>query len=186
LRIISGAFKGRTIPAVEGPGYRPALGKVREAVFSMLEARGVDWRDETILDLYAGSGSLGLEALSRGARYACFVEKSGKAAACINRAFKDFRLGADRARVVKSDVMAYLKSEPEQVYGVVFVDPPYRKDMAESALELLAACGRLAPEAFVLAEIEAGAQVPEPPGLTKLVDKTYGQTRILLWRTTQS
>jgi len=184
LRIISGTFKGRAIPAVEGPGYRPALGKVREAVFSMLEARGVNWREESVLDLFAGSGSLGLEALSRGARHACFVEKSGKAAACIGRAIKQFGLGVDRARVVKSDALAYLKSEPERVYGVAFVDPPYRKDLAEPALSLLAGGGRLSPEAFVLAEIEADIQAPDIPGLAVVVDKTYGQTRIILWMKT--
>lgn len=182
MRIISGEFKGRAVPAVEGPGYRPAQAKVREAVFSMLEARGVDWRQTAVLDIFAGSGSLGLEALSRGAPFACFVEKSAKAADCMGRALKMFGLGGDRARVVRSDAFAYLKSAPEREYGVAFLDPPYRKDMAGPALGLLAAGGRLAQGAFVLAEIEAEAGAPAAPGLELVADKKYGQTRILIWR----
>jgi 16S rRNA (guanine966-N2)-methyltransferase len=182
MRIISGQFKGRSVPAVEGPGYRPALGKVREAVFSMLEARGVYWPEANVLDVFAGSGSLGLEALSRGAPYACFVENSAKAAACIGRALKDFGLGPDRAGVVKADAFSYLKSRPERRYSVVFVDPPYRRDMAAPALAIIAAGDRLSQEALVVAEIEKGAETPEAPGLELDADRKYGQTRILIWR----
>jgi 16S rRNA (guanine966-N2)-methyltransferase len=182
MRIISGEFKGRAIPAVEGPGYRPALGKVREAVFSMLESRGAHWPELCVLDTFAGSGSLGLEALSRGAAFACFVEKSAKAAARINRTLEDFGLGSSRARVSKRDVLIYLKSKPEREYDLAFVDPPYRKGMAGPALELLASNGWLAPGAFALAEIEAGADIPEITAFEKLADRKYGQTRILLWR----
>lgn len=182
MRIISGQFKGRSVPAVEGPGYRPALGKVREAVFSMLEARGVYWSETNVLDVFAGSGSLGLEALSRGAPYACFVENSAKAASCIGRALKEFGIGPDRSRVVKGDAFSYLKSTPKRSYGVVFIDPPYRREMASPALAIIAAGNRLSQEAYVIAEIEKGAGIPEAPGLDLEADRKYGQTRILIWQ----
>ncbi len=76
MRIIAGRWGGRAIRSVSGPGYRPATGKVRGAVFSMLEARGLAWPGARVADLFAGSGSLGLEALSRGAAFALFVESA--------------------------------------------------------------------------------------------------------------
>ena len=80
MRIISGSCRGRVLQTVTGPGYRPAMGKVRESLFSMLEARGVVWGAVRFLDVFAGSGSLGFEALSRGAVFADFIEKDRKAA----------------------------------------------------------------------------------------------------------
>ncbi len=84
MKIIAGALKGRTLKTLTGPaGYRPAMGKVRESLFSLLEARGVIWAESIVLDLFAGSGSLAFEAVSRGAKKAYFVEKDAKASACI-------------------------------------------------------------------------------------------------------
>ena len=85
LRITAGAFKGRVLKTAEGPGYRPATALVREALFSMLEARGCVFSETMALDLFAGSGSLGFEALSRGAKAAWFVENDARAAALIKK-----------------------------------------------------------------------------------------------------
>ena len=85
MRIIAGACRGRTLHTVTGPGYRPAMGRVRESLFSMLEARGVVWGAVRVLDVFAGSGSLGFEALSRGARFADFIEKDHRAAECLRK-----------------------------------------------------------------------------------------------------
>ena len=83
MRIIAGALGGRNLKTVEGPGYRPATAKVREAIFSMLSSRGVVWSGLRVLDLFAGSGGIGIEALSRGAGFAVFVEQNPKAAEII-------------------------------------------------------------------------------------------------------
>lgn len=187
MRIISGTLGGRTIRSVEGPGYRPATGKVRGAIFSMLQARGIAWDGLNVLDLFAGSGSLAIEALSRGAAYAAFVEKNKKAAACISGNLKDLDLGRARARVYATDLFKLLKQSPGREYGLVFIDPPYGKGLLAPALELALDKGWVADDAFVLAEVEAGLDI-QPQAvhadLELLADKLYGQTRILIWTRT--
>jgi len=91
----------------EGPGYRPATMKVRESVFSMLMARGVDFQEARVIDMFAGSGSLALECLSRGAPTTWFVEKSHKAAALIRRNLSDLKVDKSRYRVVCKDLLVY-------------------------------------------------------------------------------
>jgi 16S rRNA (guanine966-N2)-methyltransferase len=158
---------------------------VREALFSMLESRGVHWPDTRVLDLFAGSGSLGLEALSRGASFALFVEKGRRPAQTIRRALDEFGVGPERAAVEAADVFDFLSSGRGGPFDLVFVDPPYGGNLAGRSLRLLEKRRWLTSGAFTSAEIEAEAAEPDPPaGWEKTVDKHYGQTRILLWRTT--
>lgn len=184
MRIIAGEFKGRTIRTTSGPGYRPATGKVREALFSMLEARGVAWPETRVLDLFAGSGSLGLEALSRRAAYACFVERAKAAAGLIRANLKALGVGADRAGVVAKDVQQALDAPCGAPFDLVFVDPPYGLDLLEGTLAKLAAKGIVREEGLVAAEVEAALKPAgrERPGLIVEADRLYGQTRIVLWR----
>ncbi|MEW5773115.1 MAG: 16S rRNA (guanine(966)-N(2))-methyltransferase RsmD [Thermodesulfobacteriota bacterium] len=184
MRIISGRYGGRAIRSVSGPGYRPATGKVRGAVFSMLEARGLAWPGARVADLFAGSGSLGLEALSRGAAFALFVESSRAAAAAISATLADFGVGRAAAEVRAADVFKVLKNRPARPFSAVFVDPPYGKGFLPPALEQIMANGWLAPEGLLLAEVEAGLDLDPAgthPGLEPATDRLYGQTRIILW-----
>ena len=185
MRVIAGRYKGRVLKTGQGPGYRPATGRVREAVFSMLEARGVRWAGCRALDLFAGSGSLAVEALSRGAAYVCLVEKSPRLAALIRDNLRD--LGAPPAawRVEARDVESFLRVPPAAPFDVVFIDPPYGHALLAPALRALLAKNWLAPAGFVLAEVEDKAALPDEtalPGLELVVNKLYGQTRILLWQ----
>ncbi len=187
MRIISGEYRGRVLATVEGPGYRPATGKVREAVFSMLLARGFDPAGARVLDLFAGSGSLGFEALSRGAALAVFVEKSRKAAQCIQKNALALGVARGRVQVVAGDVFPWLDRRPEAPFDLVCIDPPYGKDLLAPALRAVAGRGWLVRGGFLLAEVEAGLDMdPETmhSGLEGVADKTYGQTRIVLWTTT--
>ncbi len=183
MRIIAGEYRGRQIRTTEGPGYRPATGKVRESLFSMLESLGVDWEETRVADIFAGSGSLGIEALSRGALDAVFVEKGPQAAALIRSNLE--ALGAQRQRyaVVKADALRWLGGGCG-LYGLVFIDPPYGKDLLLPTLGLLLDRGALAPAGIVCAEVEAGLAFENPPrqDLILLRDKLYGQTRICIWR----
>jgi len=184
MRLISGEFGGRSIRSVSGPGYRPATSKVRQAIFSMLESRGLDWPGLRVLDLFAGSGSLALEALSRGAAFAEFMERNKKAAASIRGTLIDLGLGRERARVHAADLFSLLKKPPETPFGLVFIDPPYGKDMLSPALALAMDCGWVQPQGLVLAEVECRLELdPEAmhPRLTTVTDRTYGQTRIVVW-----
>jgi 16S rRNA (guanine966-N2)-methyltransferase len=183
MRIIAGQFGGRTIRTVSGPGYRPATSKVRQAVFSMLESRGVVWEGARVLDLFAGSGSLGLEALSRGAAEAWFIEKNRRAAEVIRENVEG--LGVQRrCRILAKDLFAVIDSKAPRSFDVVFIDPPYGQDLLEPAVRSVLVNGWLEVQGVLVAETEASLDVDMEgfPPLDLLVEKTYGQTRIHLWK----
>jgi 16S rRNA (guanine966-N2)-methyltransferase len=188
VRIIAGEYRGRHIRTGEGPGYRPATGKVRESLFSMLESQGLDWGGTRVADIFAGSGSLGMEALSRGALEAVFVEKAAHAAALIRSNLEDLGVARSRFGIVKGDASRWLSGGGAGVFGLVFIDPPYGKDLFLPALRLLLDRGVLAREGLLCAEVEAGLSFDDPPhpDLALLRDKLYGQTRICIWRRKQS
>lgn len=182
MRIIAGAYKGRELRTVTGPGYRPAMGKVREALFSMLEARGVVWGAVRVLDVFAGSGSLAFEALSRGAVEAVFMEQNSAAAACLRKNAE--RLGcAERCRIVTEDAVRALARRPQTPFEVVFVDPPYGQNLFAPALKNLLRQEWIAVNGWLGAELEPGLN-PRPDatqGLNEVTERRYGQTRILIW-----
>jgi 16S rRNA (guanine966-N2)-methyltransferase len=185
MRIIGGQYKGRKIKTWEGPGYRPATMKVREAIFSMLMARGVDFGQVRVVDMFAGSGSLGIDCLSRGATEAWFVEKSSKAAALIRNNLIELGVDKKTVRIISKDLFGVLSKRPEIPFDVVFIDPPYGKDFLVPALEKSLEKGWIAPGALILAEVETSVEVPKEGPITEmdlLTDRKYGQTRILLWR----
>ncbi len=188
MRIVSGHYRNRAIRTVTAEGMRPATAKVREALFSALEARGMDWDSARVLDLYAGSGSLGFEALSRGAALAIFVEKHPSAAKAILGTCKDLGIPSGKAVVRTQDVLSYLakSKDARDGYDCIFIDPPYHKSMLAEALAAVASpdAGWLAAEGLVVAEVEARLDVATPSGLSTLFDRTYGQTRILIWNST--
>ena len=182
MRVIAGEYRGRRIRTTEGPGYRPATGKVRESVFSMLESLGVEWDVTRVADIFAGSGSLGIEALSRGAQHAVFVEKAAQAAALIRSNLDTLGVERERASVVKADALSWLAGSCGP-FDLVFIDPPYGKDLLSPALALLLDRGGLAQGGIVCVEVEAGLELHPPHRELELVrDKLYGQTRICIWR----
>lgn len=180
MRIIAGRLGGRVLKTVEGEGYRPAMGRTREALFSMLTARGLEWSGARVLDLFAGSGSLAFEAVSRGAPFALLVENAALAARCLEANIAALDL-AEEMRLVREDVLRFLKRPPLTPFDLVFMDPPYRKKLAEPALRLLADNGWLASGAFVCAEIEKDARLTPPPAFNPQADRLFGQTRICIW-----
>lgn len=184
MRIISGEYGGRSIRTVEGPGYRPATAKVRQAVFSMLEARGVCWDGLRVLDLFAGSGSLALEALSRGAELAWLLESNPRAVAALKGTLADFKAPPARFRIIAADLLKTLARPAPAPFGLVFIDPPYGFDLLPPALEKALRGGWIAEGGLVLAEVEARWDFTGrlPAQLIPQTDRLYGQTRILLWR----
>ena len=185
MRLISGKYGGRVIKTASGPGYRPATSKVRQAIFSMLESRGVDWEGLRVADMFAGSGSLAIEALSRGAEFALFVEKNGRAANLINANLKDLGASPKEYKVFKTDLFKVLGKSPDKPYDLIFIDPPYGYDLLPKALDAALGNGWLSEDGFVLAEVEDKVEPPESEHVDRLdllVNKLYGQTRILLWQ----
>ncbi len=186
MRIIAGAYKGRKLKTITGNGYRPAMSKVRESLFSLLEARGVVWQDCQILDLFAGSGSLAFEALSRGAQKAYFVEKDPKAAACISENVRSLGLN-DKCHVITEDVLQYVGRRPPEPFSMVFIDPPYAQNFLALSLNKLLRRQWLSEDAFIVAEVEKHLKVNTEgfEGLELELDRHYGQTRILVWTVSQ-
>lgn len=164
-RIIAGSAGGRTIK-VPPRGTRPTSDRVRESLFSALDSRllaaGLNWSDCAVLDLYAGSGALGLEALSRGARSAELVERSRAAASLIEA--NAAALGLGPAAVHCLDARSFA-THPGEQFDIVFADPPYEVTAEEVCDVLTALAGRLSDDVIAVIERPASdAQTPFPPG----------------------
>jgi 16S rRNA (guanine(966)-N(2))-methyltransferase RsmD len=130
VRIVSGSLGGRVLRAPPGTTTRPTSEKVREAIFSIL---GPPSDEDRVLDLFAGSGAMGIEALSRGAGRAVFVEKARPAAAVLRKNLDELGVGA-AAELVTSDALTFLLRAPAQPWRWVFCDPPYRSELASRVL----------------------------------------------------
>ncbi len=184
MRIITGTLRGRLLKTTEGKGYRPATGKVREALFSVLTSKGVIWEDIRVLDLFAGSGSLGFEATSRGAAEACFVEKSPKAIECLYHNIK--KLGLDKqSMVIAMDVERFLQGS-SITYDIIFVDPPYGENRLQPTIDALVEKQWVSHGGYVVAEVEIPLHMNFSqihPQLNLLSSRSYGQTRTLIWKT---
>jgi len=186
VKIIAGHWKGRRIRTMEGEGYRPATGRVREALFSMLESRGVQWAGVSVLDVFAGSGSLGWEALSRGAGQVWFLENDVRAVRLLREQIFGLALPGQNVRILPGDALRTLAKTAPQGFDVLFIDPPYGRDLLASAVRQADVHGWIAPLAVICAEVEAGWnwEVMDVFGFELLVNRLYGQTRILLWKKT--
>ena len=173
MRVVAGRFGGRILVAPRGRSTRPTSDRVREALFSILGPDAVE--GARVLDLFAGSGALAIEALSRGASHAVLVDSSGAAVAAIRRNLST--VGAE-AEVRRQDALAYLStaSRDARQYDLVFLDPPYRHASALGR-ELSTALGPvLAPEARVVAETDRRA--PLELDLALIDERRYGDTLI--------
>lgn len=184
MRIIAGEYRGRSLKTTTGPGYRPAMGKVRGALFSMLEARGIAWPEARVLDLFAGSGSLGFEALSRGAAQVSFVESLPRAAALIRENAAKLGVAEGRYQVFTEESGKVLGRRPPSAFQVIFIDPPYGKNLMSPAIKSILRQGWLAENGVLNAEVESGLKFDpgrEHPALEVVADRRYGQTRLILW-----
>ena len=181
LKISGGRYKGRNIYTSSGPGYRPATSRVRESLFSTLFSLGFFQGRERVLDVFAGSGSLGFEALSRGAKQVCFLEKDQKACRCIWRTAKE--LGVEqKIELYQQDVFKALAAwRGPSSFELIFVDPPYGLNYLSKTLDLILKRNLLAEHGILIAEVEKKVKIAEC-NLTLLKDKLFGQTRILLWK----
>jgi 16S rRNA (guanine966-N2)-methyltransferase len=176
MRITGGKFGGRLLKVV--PGIRPTQDKVRQAIFSALGARVVNAR---ALDLFAGTGALGLEAVSRGAAYVCWVEANARAAAQLRRAIAE--LCPNAGRVVTADALAWLRrAANEMSFDLVFADPPYDRTAEHSWMEktlcLLEQGSIVVPRGILVFEMSASESPAERHGWRVIWDRCYGDTRV--------
>ena len=177
MRVIAGTAKGRPLKLVAGKGTRPIMARVKEALFSIL---GTSLLDATFLDLYAGTGGVGIEALSRGAASALFVEREPAAARVIEENLRMTRL-AERGRVLRADVRDFLRRPVAESFEIVYVAPPQYHGLWRETLTLLDhQPDSIAPDGIVVVQIDP--QEKEPIALNSLVpydERRYGNT--LLW-----
>ena len=181
MRITGGEFGGRVLSVPSTGAIRPTQDRVREALFSILapEIPGADF-----LDLFAGTGSVGLEALSRGARRAAFVESDRRHLAALRANVAS--VGAEpRAEIVAADVYRWLGSYAGDGFSVAFADPPYALGEERgyaAVLATLATRGVVRKGGLFVAEMTAVQKSEETPGWELLRDRTYGKTRLCVWR----
>jgi 16S rRNA (guanine(966)-N(2))-methyltransferase RsmD len=177
LRIIAGTRKGRKLQPIKGRSIRPTSDRIRESVFNII---GMAVSDASVLDLYAGTGAMGIEALSRGAAFAVFAEKSPYALQTIRRniAHLDF---TDRALIVREDILKGLSliETLGRRFNIVFMDPPYRKDCVAKTLSFLSGADIFFSDARVIAEHGVAETTPEIAGNLALYDqRKYGKTMV--------
>ncbi|MFD3188694.1 16S rRNA (guanine(966)-N(2))-methyltransferase RsmD [Sedimentitalea sp. HM32M-2] len=181
MRIIAGRFRGRALAAV-GKGdaaahLRPTSDRVRESLFNVLAHR-VAIADARVLDLFAGTGALGLEALSRGAAHVTFVD-DGRVAAGLIRRNVEVTGSAKQTRLIRRDARR-LGQNPDAPFDLVFLDPPYGKGLGQVALDAATAQGWIAPDAVIV--WEESAPMPAPAGFAPCDQRKYGDTHVTILR----
>jgi len=174
VRIVGGTLGGRVLRAPAGSNTRPTSEKVREAIFNILGALAPTDR---VLDLFAGSGALGIEALSRGAAHATFVDSRKAALAAIRANLHELAVD-DRADVIAGDAVAFAARPPNLPWRLVFADPPYRSDLAARAILAIPAAA-LADDAVIVIEHDRRNAPPEVLGsLLRTDHRRYGDTLV--------
>jgi 16S rRNA (guanine966-N2)-methyltransferase len=176
MRVITGNAKGAKLTTLEGMDLRPTTERVKEAVFSTIQ---FEIEGRRVLDLFAGSGQLGIEALSRGAQSAVFVDANKQAVAVIKENLTHVKL-PEQATVISGDSIAYL-GHANAVFDIVFIDPPYSKSLASAALPLAAAL--MSPQGVLICETARNDPMPQSAGAFELIQKrNYGKTAISIYR----
>lgn len=179
VRIIGGRWRGRRLPVADAEGLRPTTDRIRETLFNWLRPHLAGSR---VADLFAGTGVLGIEALSRGAASALFAERDRRLARAIERSLETLHAGG--CRVLAADAHRLLAGGEPEPFDVVFLDPPYGHGRLDELCTLLAGRGWLADDALVYLEHDRSSPPRLPPGLETRREKIAGNVRfVLLGRT---
>ncbi len=180
MRIVGGRFRGRALTAPSDASIRPTADRVRESIFNIVSSRlGPDLGDHRVLDLFAGTGALGLEALSRGAQGAVFVDTGAEARGLIRDHIEAFGLGGV-AKLLRRDATDLGTAGTMGPFSLVFLDPPYGKELGERALACLMEGKWLRPDVLIVLEEAEDAVVRLPEGFDLVDRRTYGTTAVHL------
>ena len=178
MRVITGTARGRKLGQLQGMDTRPTTDQVKESIFNIIQ---FDIEGRRVLDLFGGTGQLGIEALSRGAASCTFVDQRKEAVALIRSNLKLCQL-SDRARVVQGEALSFLSTVREQ-YHLVFLDPPYRTDLLENAIKKIAEIDMLTENGIIICESPADKVLPElPQPYRKGREYRYGKIKITVYR----
>ena len=182
MRIVGGALRGRALTAPKSQNVRPTSDRLRESIFDILtHAYDNALEGATVVDLFAGTGALGIEALSRGAARALFIDDGAEARALLRANIEALGLGGV-TRVFRRDATRLGLAPPGEAFTLAFLDPPYGKALAPLALGELLRGGWLAPGALVVIEEAANATLELPAGMSSEDQRRYGDTQIIFAR----
>ena len=173
MRVVGGSARGRQLKTPEGRAIRPSTDRIRESMFNLL---GPGHLAEQVLDAFAGTGALGIEALSRGVAQATFTDADPKALRLVHENLARCKF-AERARVRKADALDWLRAQAAD-FDLIFLDPPYGQGLVLSCLEIIGG-SVMAEGARVVCECERGLELPEAQGCLALIkERLYGDTRV--------
>jgi 16S rRNA (guanine966-N2)-methyltransferase len=185
MRITGGRFRGQTLFGPKHGGVRPSSDKVRQAVFNLLEhhplLQNFSLEGARVLDLFAGSGALGIEALSRGAGYSLFIDDAAESRALIRRNIESLNL-TGVTKIWRRNAAALGRLDTLSKFGLAFLDPPYRNGLIEPALASLQSGNWLLPQAVVVVESDKTEHIHDQPGYVRVDRRSYGDTVITLLR----
>jgi len=182
MRIVGGRLGGRTLAAPKSQNVRPTSDRLRESLFNILmHSYDGAITGARVLDLFAGTGALGLEAMSRGAAFALFIDDGAEARALIRQNVEALGLGGI-TRIFRRDATRLGSAHPNEPFGLVFLDPPYRKGLAEKTLGSLRDGGWLAGGALVIVEEAVDARFAAPLGYAEIERRRYDDTEFTFLR----
>lgn len=182
MRIVGGRLRGRPLAAPKSPSIRPTADRLRQSLFNILaHGFGDPVSGARVLDLFAGTGAFGVEALSRGAAFALFVDDSAEARALLRENVAALGLGG-MTRIFRRDATKLGPAHPLAPFSLAFLDPPYGHGLAERALTASLAGGWLVPEALVVVEEASKAAFAAPAGFAELERRRYDDTELIFLR----
>jgi 16S rRNA (guanine966-N2)-methyltransferase len=182
MRVVGGRLKGRNLAAPSSRDIRPTADRLRESVFNILaHAYDDPIQDARVLDLFAGTGAFGIEAVSRGAKFALFVDNGAEARALLRNNVESLGLGGV-TKVFRRDATDLGPAHPVEPFSLAFLDPPYGKGLAEKALASLRDGGWLTPGALLVVEEAKAAAFTAPEGFEELERRAYDDTEFVFLR----
>ena len=178
MRVVSGTAKGVALKTPDGMSTRPTADRVKEAMFSIIQ---FDIPGQRVLDLFGGTGQLGIEALSRGAKSAVFVDEADAACKLIQENLKRTKM-EHLAKVVRSDYKTFLKTTKDK-FDIIFLDPPYAEEFLENSLKLITEIDILQTNGIIVTERPLGKDLPwQFSGYIRSRDYKYGKTLLTIYR----
>ncbi len=182
MRVVGGRLRGRSLAGPKSNTIRPTADRLRESVFNiLLHAYGDPISEARVLDLFAGTGALGIEAASRGAAFVLFVDDGAEARALLRENVATFGLGGV-TRIFRRDATKLGPAHPLEPFALAFLDPPYGRNLAEAALAAARAGGWFSPEALIVVEEAAKARFAAPGGFSELERRPYDDTELIFLR----
>lgn len=178
MRVISGSARGKKLLCIEGNDVRPTLDRVKESVFNMI---AFDLPDAKVLDLFSGSGALGIEALSRGASHCVFTDSAKQSIGVTTKNLEATKF-LEQATVINCDSIDYIKKTNE-IFDIIFIDPPYESDLYQRSLDEIKSSKILAEDGFIVLEYDSELSQPFSTDHFEIVkDKKYGRVKILIMK----